>query len=681
MVRGKQALKYSIFIGLCCIPLLAESDDVSSHRFENVVVTEQLSQPDYGFNKPFSVTDYDRESVKDRGFARFQDVFKEIPNLNLMDAGANGFLDRSNIRGLLNSPLYTQPAITVYVDDVPYSSAFSYINQLTMTDEISVYRGPQGARFGKNSYGGAINIVTQRPGNQLQGAVSVDKGNYDRTGVNGYLSGALLNDQLYFNLAGAFTSRDGYLKNTTLHTRTDDQQHISGKSSIIWTPNKQWDFNLSFSINDFNDGAFRIVPLDSDNHYETSSNIAGEQKQKSHTESLRIAYKGPSFDLLSVTALRSWKVSPYIFDADLSAMPIVKQKAFMEQQQLTQEIRLQPLNNQTDWDWLLGLFFSDTDLDGKQRNTILNFSESVKLKKLDEESYAAFAQLSYEGFQSLQIQFDLRLDYVTKKIDRHRHFLNGIETSFSGHSEDVFASPKLTLDYLLSPQVFAYASTGLAFKPGGFSPLSDRHPAYKKEHMWASEAGIKTSWNGDTIQANIGGFYYEIDNYQLEDAFTPTDYTIVNADKVVSYGAEFEFQMRLFKYLQFETNFGYTHVSFKRHTDPFSGQVYNDKKVPYVPEFNLLTALQYKHPQGYFARAESLWTGKTYFNEENSSRFAEKDYAVFNARVGYENKHFGAYTYIKNIADNQYFTQKFAFLNAGTPSEPRTYGATLHIKF
>jgi len=674
-------MKYLIFIGFFFIPFLAKSTDVSSHRFKDVIVTEQLSQPDHGFNKPYTVTDYDRKTIKERGFSRFQDVYGEIPNLNLMDAGANGFLDRSNIRGLLNSPIYTQPAITLYVDDVPYSSAFSYINQLTMTDEISVYRGPQGARFGKNSYGGAINIVTQRPGNQLQGSVSVDKANYDRTGVNGYLSGALLNDQLYFNLAGAFSSREGYLNNTTLNTRTDDRQHISGKSSIIWTPNKQWDFNLSFAINDFNDGAFRIVPLDSDNRYETSSNIAGEQKQKSHTESLRIAYKGPSFDLLSVTALRSWKVSPYIFDADLSALPIVKQKVFMKQQQLTQEIRLRPLNGHSDWDWLFGLFFSDNGFDGQQLNSISNLNEQLSLRKLDEQAYASFAQISFNGFQSMQISFDLRLDYVNKKIDRHRRYINGLETSFSENTDDFFASPKLTIDYQFSPQIFTYASTGLAFKPGGFSPLSETHPAYKKEDMWASEVGIKTSWNGDNIQSNITGFYYEIDNYQLEDGFTPTDYTIVNADEVVSFGAEFEFQARFFKTLQFETNFGYTHITFKEHTAPFSGQVYNGKTVPYIPEFNLLTALQYKHPQGYFVRVESLWTGKTYFNEANSSRFAEKDYAVFNARLGYENKYFAVYGYVKNISDNQYFTQKFAFLNAGTPSEPRTYGTTFNIKF
>jgi iron complex outermembrane receptor protein len=106
---------------------------------------------------------------------------------------------------------------------------------------------------------------------------------------------------------------------------------------------------------------------------------------------------------------------------------------------------------------------------------------------------------------------------------------------------------------------------------------------------------------------------------------------------------------------------------------------YAGKIAPFVPELTGLLALQYKHPQGYFARAEGVWTGKTYFDENNTSLMSQNAYALANLRLGYERKNYSIYLFAKNLADTRYYT--FMDSLRGAPSEPRLFGVRLAVSF
>ena len=109
------------------------------------------------------------------------------------------------------------------------------------------------------------------------------------------------------------------------------------------------------------------------------------------------------------------------------------------------------------------------------------------------------------------------------------------------------AAPKLTLAYHVSDAMLLYASTGLGFKPGGFSPLIDPplSPKFETERVWASEIGMKSAWLDDKLTANVALFYYDITDYQVEQIVPPGfDNTVVNAPKARSLGAEVELTAR-----------------------------------------------------------------------------------------------------------------------------------------
>lgn len=680
-IAGTVSLSCLILLGFFAPSLKAEEAEIlPTIHLDTVLVSETKPPDDYPLNAPRDTTRFDRETIDELGFTRAQDISVYVPNYNLIDAGLNGFSDRSSIRGLANTPRNTTPSVVFYVDDVPYLSSFAYTNQLVNVDSIEVYRGPQGGLFGRNSYAGVINVKSRRPNNNTQSNVSVDYGNFNSLNINSHLSGALIKDQLYFSIGTAYSKRDGYLNNTFRDSRSDFLNHLSGNMSLIWTPNASWEVNFSTYLQDFDDGAARLTSLLSDNIYQIQSGDPGFQDQDANNQVLKISYQSDYLKILSISSRRGTDTA-FGLDLDLSPESIVFLHSHFAQQQWSEELRFISLAEST-WRGSLGLFFSNNVVDADQTRKVLQNSQNLQIKKQDEVSYAMFGQISYQGIDALRFFLDLRLDYVEKKIDSSRRTTTSqIIQQLKDQNSVVFVSPKLSIDYEFSPRVSAYISTGLAFKPGGFSAQSRIFPEYDKETMWNNEIGIRSTWLNNQLNTDLSLFYYDIKNYQLEEVFSPVEYTVINAPEVTSYGAELSLAARITDTLKINGSFGYTHIEFNDYIDPFSRENLKGNKVPYVPMFNFNIAGIFKHPSGFYARTDLLWTGKTYFDAANSNALLEQDYHLLNMILGYDYKNFNIKAYVNNLTKSEYFTFKFPSANIGTPGVPRTFGVRVSIKF
>ncbi len=196
--------------------------------------------------------------------------------------------------------------------------------------------------------------------------------------------------------------------------------------------------------------------------------------------------------------------------------------------------------------------------------------------------------------------------------------------------------------------------------------------------MWASELGIKSRWLDNQLRANLAVFYYDIKDYQVERSFTPTELFVFNAPEVTSYGVELEFYAKAFADFELEATFGFTEITFDRFRDPNSNENLAGNRPPYVPKYNYLIALQHQDLWGLFARVELVGTGKTYFDDFNTESLKQNAYEIVNTRLGYSIGPVEIYGFVNNLADNEYFTQKFSF-RSGVPGNPRTYGIGLKL--
>src|SRR5690606_35033798 len=106
----------------------------------------------------------------------------------------------------------------------------------------------------------------------------------------------------------------------------------------------------------------------------------------------------------------------------------------------------------------------------------------------------------------------------------------------------VHVTPHFGVDWKVSEPTTLYANTAYAFKPGGFSAYAD-NPAFvpfEEEIAWTSELGLRSAHLNGRVHTNLVAFYSRVDDYQVERSFTPTDFTVFNAEEAELYGLEFE---------------------------------------------------------------------------------------------------------------------------------------------
>ncbi len=619
------------------------------------------------------------EELPERGMSRLQDISKNIANFNLSDQALGSFRQVFAMRGLTNTSIFSAPAVVFYVDDVAYSSSITNMGQLFDIDTLSVYRGSQPGRFGKNAYAGAVDIQTRQPDNTLKGGVNLELGSFDYYAVNAKSSGALIKDHLYFSLGGIYNQRDGFLYNSTLNNHPDAQENFSGRSALTWKPTQAWDVRLTFTKDDFDYGNGRFVRLDAPKRFTTAAGLIEQLQQNTDSQTLRIAHQTDNYNVVSISSRRFWQMSPLVVDLDLKPADIASRHLKNQEEAWTQELRLSP-KKQGVWNWQLGGFYSTAKFD-ELDNILVTGSRDIYWTDKKTDNYAVFGRLAYQGFANLNLYTELRLDYVTSHLDSalHSNFPTGAFIPVTRSYDTVFASPKWGFDYHLSEHSLVYAATGFGFKPGGltYANIEPRVIQFNRETLWHNSIGIKNDWFNERLKTNIAAFYYHITDYQIERFFAGGNYSTFNAPKVSSYGVEWENQAEIIDHLTLENTVGYTHIRFDDYHDRISDVDYTGNTVPFVPEFNALTALQYKHSQGYFARAEWLWKGMTYFDETNLLN--QNAYSVVNLRIGYAKERYSAYVYVSNVADNDYYTTKLGV--RGAPGDPRTIGVRLSLSY
>lgn len=641
---------------------------------------------------PAAVAQVDAERIQSAGVTTIHDLAAEVPGLSLSRSVARSFGDVYSVRGIANSEFFSAPALVLYVDDAPAGDVMTYPVDLMDIQNVDIWRGPQGSLFGKNSAAGVIDITTRRPTDKLEASASASYASRDTELYRASVGGALVPGQLRFSLSGGYGNSDGFVENPLLGSNADRGEDSSGRLRLGWTPSQDWDLGFTATAEKYHDGV-RLVPLDGDPH-EVSSDLHPTADAEGNGQALRIQRSLPGATLTSITTRRDFNLDPLLLDLDLSPMPGNTALIRQDETFWSEELRLQSAPDADVWQWRGGLFFSTATRNGDDtRDFIAPVAPGVFLPvsqrtqfELGDDNYAAFGQATYAGLGRLGITLGARLDYTEKSIERSKTATPGFPVPATDDSDSFFtAAPKLTVDYRCADHILGYISSGLGFKPGGFSAYIDppAEPSFDTERNWASEAGVKTAWQDKKLLANVAVFYNDIEDYQVEKALIgSTDLTIVNAPEATTQGIEAEVVARPLAGLELSASAAYTDAQFDRFTSPDTGADLEGNRPPYIPELSALFAAQYKAACGGFARVECQVNGKTHFDEANTDALTESSYSLVHARVGFEGRDFTVALFGSNLTDEDYFTRRLMVaVPAGVPGEPQTFGITASMKY
>ncbi len=378
---------------------------------------------------PVSVSALPETLIDDAAIVSVFDLSNNIPNMDINPIGGSRYYTTTSIRGI-GTTFLGDPAVGLYVDDIPYSDEHSYNTQLFDIERIEVLRGPQGVLYGKNSQGGVINIVTRKPGNHFTGKVSAVLGGDNHREYRISVSGPIVKDRLLFRVSGIKTQRNGFVDNTFLDSTPDDRDGISGRVGIRWLPNENLDVMFSAGGEENNDGSMIMVPMDQEDPFKVSWDYDGHENSRFNGQSLKIACKLPVFELISVTARREWIVDDFLVDYDYSSADLMIGGMKKDNTQWSQEFRFKSLESGAPLKWLFGAYYGHKDYDSELPYLygedavaygIASGTEENQIAEMLHKDYAFFGQVTYNIFNRLDLAAGLRFSSEEKKMDR-THF-------------------------------------------------------------------------------------------------------------------------------------------------------------------------------------------------------------------------------------------------------------------
>jgi len=147
---------------------------------EEIVVTAQKRSESLQ-DIPVSVSALTGEQLDQVGFANLNDIRTYVPNLTIRSNAGGNTGATVSIRGAITGdPIITfEPAVGIYQDGVYISKSVGSLFDAPDLERIEVLRGPQGTLYGRNTIGGAVNLIARKPQDDPEALVRLQGGNFD----------------------------------------------------------------------------------------------------------------------------------------------------------------------------------------------------------------------------------------------------------------------------------------------------------------------------------------------------------------------------------------------------------------------------------------------------------------------------------------------------------------------
>lgn len=233
---------------------LSQENQQSAEWFhhDEIVVTarkrEELIQ-----QVPLAISAFTANQIISSGIQNMTDVAKLTPGFSLDEDFGRFASSRPVIRG--QSTIFGASGVSTFVDGVLINgSLLDY--DLGDVERIEVIRGPQSALYGRNTYSGAINVISKSPSDEFSGSLLVDAGSFERFETAASIRGPLT-DTLSASLTGRHYSRSGPFTNAFDGTDIGNQQSSSVSAVLFYEPSEKLSIRSRIRFSHLDDDQFR----------------------------------------------------------------------------------------------------------------------------------------------------------------------------------------------------------------------------------------------------------------------------------------------------------------------------------------------------------------------------------------------------------------------------------------
>ena len=243
--------------GTLAVGVLAAIYNVPANaQLEEVVVTarrvaESLQQV------PISVAAFTSTDLEVRGIERGEDLMVAVPNVVVGGSGLSTSSSSIVIRGM--------PNVGLYLDGVAQSSNGLLQSNLLELERVEVLRGPQGTLFGRNSNGGAIQLISKRPAPEFGARVKAEFGEYSREDLSAAIDLPLSDTVLTKFTAGSY-SQDGQVCSLSVPLCYGGKDDTAFRADMLWTPSESFDLRVAYDYQRTRSSDRKAVVFTNPNH-------------------------------------------------------------------------------------------------------------------------------------------------------------------------------------------------------------------------------------------------------------------------------------------------------------------------------------------------------------------------------------------------------------------------------
>jgi iron complex outermembrane recepter protein len=635
-------------------PAPAETTEV----LEEIIVTAQRREQALK-DVPVSISAFSSAKIEDYKIENLEDYTSLAPSVGFTSNGSP-LSQAISIRGISDLGGTVSP-ISLFVDNFnTTASGFDAALDIGLFDveRIEVLRGPQGTLFGRNVSGGAISVITKKPGREFGANVSLEAGSFDHYKVEGALN-LPITDNVAFRVSGFADGDDGFLKNLGASGQSNELRSEGVRAALrIWASDQtviDLAGTYSKTTADLADlvptgllspflsaNGFPVDPADSYGEVGFFPSNDGTVVTDALTgESREIKLFNGQIDhdfgnVVGTINVGHMDIDTEFFsDADYTGGPY---NIFDEASSgYTWSVETQIKSDYDaggNWSWLGGAVVAKDRVENRDANFLFDGylvdffgfppgSGPLAVEDIEflteVKSVAAFGDVTWTGIDRLTLSTGLR--YSEDEV-REEFASNEIVFPFfgppgiiipatapiSGQEKSRTITPRLSATYVLSDQINGYGVISKGARPGGTNLEAATNPAlpqnYGIEKVLNYELGIKGGIFQNALTFSIAAFYLDWSGLQAASrVFVPGDIIGTNltlsAGKARTYGTELEFSANLSERFKIDGAFGVLDAKFQDfQTVDELGDPYDasGNKIPLVSEFMGALAGQYTHP-------------------------------------------------------------------------------------
>lgn len=592
-----------------------------SIALEEIVVTAQKRSQSLQ-ETPLSVTAISADALEQRRVVDVGTLTSLAPNLNVAPRTSPASGVAVMIRGVgeIENILTLDPPVGLYLDGVVLGRASGSMFELADLERIEVLRGPQGTLYGRNTTGGAVNLISRKPGSEAELTQMLSYGRFDsfvaKTTVDtgeivrlGGLRGRLVYLQ---------RERDGYVDNVLASAGDDPgaQKVDAGRLALSfdWGDRAHLDYGFDFSDRDVVPPALQLAaarpdvlafvnaspllggaaPRISLNRLDSLALDRSRETDRVTGHTLTVEYDlSDALMLRSMSGYRDWDqripsqdldgnagLVGYTSPGAITPIGLFHTSNARSQRQFSQEFNL--LGSTGRFEYVLGAFYFEESADednDPQSFTVVRPSPTpivvapgVVLNSIgtnltntltythDSSSVAVFGQGGVRLGTRFKVTGGLRFTKDERELRQTRRIMRQDKADFTR------VNWSATLEYQWTPDVMSYARVATGYKAGGFNPRSAAGSgSFGPENLISYELGAKSELLDRRLRLNATVFHSVNDDYQVSQFIAGSGGAAsqtVNAGKANFEGVEVELDALVTSNLRLYGNFGYVDRQF-----------------------------------------------------------------------------------------------------------------------